>query len=61
MDVLPEFVDPEKLSTLAQVGEILEHFQQIFQKKDPNKFSKLKSFLSSCLALIQDKDGVAEL
>ena len=38
-----------------------EQFQQIFQKKNPQKVSKFKSFLSSCLLLIQDKDTIAEL
>ena len=36
-------------------------FQHIFQKKVPQKVSKIKSFLSSCLVLIQDKDAIEEL
>ena len=40
---------------------MLEQFQQIFQKKVPHKVSKLKSFMSSCLVLIQDKDAITEL
>ena len=38
-----------------------EQFQQIFQKKAPQKVSKLKSFLSNCLAPKYDKYVVAEL
>ena len=38
-----------------------ERFQRIFQKNIPQKVSQLKSFLSSCLTLIQDKDSIVEL
>ena len=38
-----------------------ERFQCIFQKKVPPKVSKLRTFLSSCLMLMQDKDAIAEL
>ena len=61
MDVRLEFVDPEQLSTLAKVWDMPECFQQLFQKQILKKFSNLKLFLSSCLALIQDKYVIAEL
>ena len=42
-----------------------ERLQKIFEQqttgKSANKVSKLKPFLSSCLALIRDKDALAEL
>ena len=42
-----------------------ERFQKIFEQqttsKSADKVSKLKPFLSSCLALIQDKDALEEL
>ena len=38
-----------------------ERFQHTLQKKAPPKVSKLRTFLSSCLTLIQDKDVIAEL
>ena len=60
MDMQREFVDPKELSTSEEFREISEWFQQIFQKKTPQKVSKLKSYLLSCLALIQDKDAIAE-
>ena len=44
-----------------EVTEMPERFQHIFQKKVPQKLSKLKSLLSSCLALIQDKYAIKEL
>ena len=56
-----EFVDTEQPSTSAEVKEIPERFQQIFRKQAPNKVSKLRSFLSSFLALIHDKDVVTKL
>ena len=61
LDVRHEFVDPEEPSTSKEVREMPERFQQIFQKKTPQKVSKLKSFLSSCLVLIQDLDAITEL
>ena len=61
MDVWHEFVDPGEPSTSEEVREMPERFQGIFQKNVPQKVSKLKSFLSSCLALKQDKDAIAEL
>ena len=61
MDVWPDFVDLEEPSTSEEVREMLEKFQHIFQKRVPQKVSKLKSLLSSCLALIQDKDAIEEL
>ena len=61
MDVRHEFVDPEEPSTSEEVRDISERFQQLFQKHLPKKFSKLKTFMSSCLALIQDKDSITEL
>ena len=45
----------------GEFREMPEHFQQLFQKQIPKKVSKLKSFLLSFLALIQDKDAVIEL
>ena len=57
----PKFVDPERLSTSAEVREIPEWFQQIFQKQAPRKVSKLKPFISSFLTLLHDKDAIAEL
>ena len=38
-----------------------ERFQHILQKKAPPKVSNLRTFLSSCLTLMQDKDAIAEL
>ena len=61
MDVRHDFVDPEEPSTLEKVKDMPERFYHIFQKKVPHKVSKLKSFLSSLLALIQDKDAITEL
>ena len=61
MDVRLEFVDTEQLSTSAEVRDMPECFQHIFQKTIPKKVSKLKSFLSSCLVMIQNKDVIAEL
>ena len=61
LDVRPKFVDPEQPSTLAEVEEMPERFQQIFRKQAPRKVSKLKPVLSSCLALLHDKDVIAEL
>ena len=65
MNVCPEFVGTEQPSTLVQVKDMPERFQKIFEQKtaskSTNKVSKLKPFLSSCLALIQDKDALAEL
>ena len=61
LNVRSEFVDPEQPSSSAEVREMLERFQQIFQNKVPHKVSKLKSFMSSCLVLIQDKDAITEL
>ena len=51
----------EEPSTSEEVKEMPERFQHIFQKKVPQKVSKLKSLLSSCLALIQDKYAIKEL
>ena len=61
MDVGLDFVDPEEPLTSEEFREIPEQFQQIFQKKTPQKVSKFKSFPSSFLALIQDKDVITEL
>ena len=61
MDVRPDFMNPEEPSTSEKVRDMPEWFQHIFQKKVPQKVSKLKSFLSSFLALIQDKDDIKEL
>ena len=60
-DVRPEFVDVEEPSTSEEVREIPERFQCIFQKNIPQKVSNLKSFMSSCLTLIQDKDVITKL
>ena len=60
MDVWHEFMDPEEPTTSKEVRDIPEWFQQIFQKKTPQKVSKLKLSLLSCLMLIQDKDAIAE-
>ena len=38
-----------------------ERFQHILQKKAPPKVSKLRTFLLSCLTLMQDKYAIAEL
>ena len=53
-----DLVEP---SMSKEVKEMLKQFQRIFQKNVPQKVSKLKSLLSSCLTLIQDKDAIAEL
>ena len=54
-------VDPEQSSTSVEVRETPERLEQLFQKHIQKKVSKLKSFLSSCLVLIHDKDFIAEL
>ena len=59
--MVPKFVDPEWPSTSTEVSEILERFQQIFQKQAPRKVSKLKPILSSCLEFLHDKYAIAEL
>ena len=65
MDVCPEFVGIGQPSTSEQVKDMPKRFQKIFEQlvasKSTNKVSKIKSFMSSCLALIQDKDALAEL
>ena len=65
MDVRPYFVGTEQPSTSGQVKDMPKKFQKIFEqqtaKKSVDKVSKLKPFLSSCLALIQDKDALAKL
>ena len=38
-----------------------EGFEQLIRKKPMKKVSKLKYFFKNCLALINDKDVVAEL
>ena len=65
MDVHPEFIGTEQPSTSGQVKDMPERFQKIFEQqttsKSANKVIKLKPFISSCLALIQDKDALVEL
>ena len=61
MDVWPNFLDLEEPLISEEFRDMPERFHHIFQKKVPQNVSKLKSFLSSCLALIQDKDDVIEL
>ena len=61
LEVRPEFVEREEPSTSKEVKEMPERFQRIFPKNVPQKVSKIKSFMSSCLTLIQDKDAIAEL
>ena len=65
MDVLPEFIRIEQPSTSGQVKDMPEIFQKIFEQRTVNKSAdkvcKLKPFLSSCLALNQDKDALIEL
>ena len=61
MEVRPKFVDVAEPSTSEEVKEMPERFQHVFQKNVPQKVSNLKSFLSSCLMLIQDKDAITEL
>ena len=65
MDVHPEFVEIENPSTSSKVKDMPERFQNIFEQltanKSADKVSKLKPSMSSCLALIQDKDALAEL
>ena len=54
-------MDQEQPSTSAEVKEIPKCFQQLFQNHILKNVSKLKSFLSSCLALIQDKDVITKI
>ena len=61
MDVRREFVDPEESSTSEEVREMPERFQQIFHKNTLEKVSRINLFLSSCLALIEDKYAITEL
>ena len=56
-----DFVDQEQPSSSREVRDIPEHFRRLFHKKILKKVSKLTSFLSSCLGLIQDKDVVLEI
>ena len=65
MDVCPKFIGMKQPSTLGQVKDMPERFQKTFEQQTTNKsadkVSKLKPFMSSCLALIQDNDALAEL
>ena len=65
MDVCQEFIGAEQPSTSGQVKDMPERFQKIFEQqtahKSADKVSKLKPFLSSCLAIMQDKDALTEL
>ena len=65
MNVCPEFIGMEHPSTSGQVKYMPERFQNILEQQNANKsaykVSRLKAFPSSCLALIQDKDALAEL
>ena len=65
MDVCQEFIGAEQPSTSGQVKDMPERFQKIFEQqsidKTTDKVSKLKPFLSSCLALIKDKEAIVEL
>ena len=65
MDVCLEFISAEKPSTSSQVKDMPERFQKIFEQrsidKTADRVSKIKPFLSSCLALIKDKEAIAEL
>ena len=44
-----------------EVKDMPERFQHILKKNAPPKASKLRTFLSSYLTLMQDKDAIAEL
>ena len=57
----PDFVDANHPSTSGQVRAIPERFKQLIRKPPMKKVSKLKEIFKSCLALINDKDVVAEL
>ena len=61
MKVQPNFVDTNHLSTSGQVRSMPERFEQLIRRSPMKKVSKLKEFFKSCLALINDKDVVAEL
>ena len=61
MDIQSEFIGLKVPSTSAEVKEMPERFQRIFQKKVPLKVSKLKTFMSSCLTLMQEKYAIAEV
>ena len=65
MDVCPDFIGAKQPSTLVQVKDMPETFHKIFEQlnmdKIADKVSKLKPFLSSCLALIKDKEALSEM
>ena len=44
-----------------EVKDMLERFQHILQKNTLPKVSDLRTFLSSCLMLIQDKHAIVEV
>ena len=56
-----DFIIPYVPSTSTEVKDMAERFEHILPKKASPKVSKLRTFLSSCLMLIQDKDAIAEL
>ena len=60
-DVQLEFISLEVPSSFAEVKDMPERFQHILQKKVPPKVSKLRTFMSSCLMLMQDKYAIAKL
>ena len=66
LDAHQEFLNIDKASTSTSISpegpilEMLERFDQLFRKEPVEKVSKLKEFFKSCLAIIQDKDVVAE-
>ena len=60
-DVQLDFISPYIPLASVEFKDMPERFQHLLQKKDSPKVSKLRPLLSSCLMLIQDKDGIAKL
>ena len=48
LEVWPEFVDTNHLSTSRQVKTMPERFEQLIKKPPMKKVSKLKDFFKSC-------------
>ena len=60
-DVQLEFISLEVPSNYIEVKDTPEQFQNILQKKAPPKVSKLRTFLSISLTLMQDIAKLQEM
>ena len=61
LDVCPELVDANQPSISGQINTIPKRFKNLLRKQPMQKVSKLKDFFKICLAIISDKNVVAEL